>query len=43
MSRDGGVERVSLPLDFDDLFVKEDKNEGGNDGEERDLEGEELV
>lgn len=41
MSRDGGVDRGSLPLDFDDLFVKEDKNEGGNDGDDReDLEGE---
>lgn len=40
VSREGGVDRVSLPLDFDDLFVKEDKNEGGNDGDVKDLEGE---
>lgn len=38
--RDGGVDNVSLPLDFDDLLVKEDRNEGGNDGDERDFGGE---
>lgn len=38
--RDGGVDRVSFPLDFDDLFVKEDRNEGGNDGDDRDFGGE---
>ena len=34
--KEGGVDNDSLVFDFDDLFVNEDKNDGGNEGFEGD-------
>ena len=38
-NKEGGVDNVSLVFDFDVFVVNEDKNDGVNDGDDKDFEG----